>query len=158
MSLQTSLVNLPQSLKWFDEFICCLSSWVVFYHIKTCGNSYFASLYTSDIKQEIMIYMGQILLYRYPNNVIAVQNTKEFFNQNYNLYIKDENLIKSHDVYYLSLCQALNYSFKGFTFIGKLHNIKTYDGMFLLNQFYKFNVLTKKLIGQELKIIYSTML
>ena len=36
--------------------------------------------------------------------------------------------------------------------------IIVYYLMFLLNQFYKFNVLTKKLIGQELKIIYSTML
>lgn len=129
----TSRGNLPQSLKWFDEFICCLSSWVVFYHIKIYGNSYLASLYTTDIKQAIMTYMGQILLYMYPNNVISVQNTKEFFNHNFDLYIKDENLIKLHDVYYLSLCHLLNYDFKGLTFIGKLHNIKTYDGMSIKN-------------------------
>lgn len=125
----TSRKTLPQTLKWFDEFICCLSSWVVFCHIKLNGSKVLSTLYQVDISELVMSYMGKLLLYRYPNNILAVENTKEFFKENYSLYIQDQNLIKKHDVYYLSLCIALHYIFSGLSFVGKLHMIETHEEM-----------------------------
>lgn len=127
--ISTSRKSLPQTLKWFDEFICCLSSWIVFYHIKTKGNKLLSTLYQANISELVMDYMGKLLLYRYPDNTIAVKNTQEFFQLNYSSYIQDQNLIKKHDVYYLSLCHALSYNFTSLSFVGKLHMIKTHNEM-----------------------------
>lgn len=127
--ISTSRKFLPQTLKWFDEFICCLSSWLVFYHIRIKGNKLLFALYQANISELVMNYTGKLLLYRYPDNTIAVKNTSEFFKTNYSLYIQDQDLIKKHDVYYLSLCHILSYNFTGLSFVGKLHKIETHDEM-----------------------------
>lgn len=127
--ISTSRTSLPQTLKWFDEFICCLSSWIVLYHISSNGSKLLSTLYQSDVSELVMSYMGKLLLYRYPDNTISVKNTTEFFKANYSLYVQDQNLIKKHDVYYLSLCHVLQYDFSGLSFVGKLHKIETTDEM-----------------------------
>ena len=128
--VSTSRKSLPQTLKWFDEFICCLSSWLVMYHIETFGSySLQNNLEVDDIKKEMLYYMGKILMYQYHSNVIAVEDTKKFFKENYSLYIQDQNSIKKHNVYYLSLCNELHYDFSGLSFVGKLHMIETHNEM-----------------------------
>ncbi len=121
----TSRKNLPQNIKWFDEFLCCFSSWVVINHyIKNVMPSSSEMFGNVKSTQDAFYYYYNLLLNQ-DNHIYDVFNTADFFSKNYDSYLKDENLIKQHDIYYLKFYDELNDDFTGLSFIGKLHLIDT---------------------------------
>lgn len=123
----TSRKTLPQSIKWFDEFICCFSSYFVLYYIAFIDKDINLINLYDDNHKVFKEYWENIKTRK--DQTTRVKDTKQFYNKNKVQYIKDENLIKKHDVYYIEFFNSLNNNFKGLKFIGKMHEIEVYDGI-----------------------------
>lgn len=113
----TSRNNLPKAIRWFDEFLCCFTSYFI---LKQFESDY------------------EIVNYLYPNNKEAFKryisdieklglksetDPKKLFINKREEYLCNEDKIKKDDIYYLYLYRKLNTDFSGLSFIGKIHLI-----------------------------------
>lgn len=57
------------------------------------------------------------------------EEPSNLFSKNYNGFLHNEDEIKLFDCFFIKYYNDLNNNFNGLTFIGKLHNIATYDEM-----------------------------
>ncbi|MDD4120569.1 MAG: hypothetical protein PHG90_03150 [Clostridia bacterium] len=117
--------QLPQTIKWFDEFLCCFCSYFIENIIAYDNDNHYNYMFdnANDVFKEY------IELNKDQDSVYYVQDTKQFYRQNREKYINDQNLIKMHDVYYINFFNSLNGDYTGLTFIGKIHTINTFDGI-----------------------------
>ncbi len=121
----TSRHNLPKNIKWFDEFICCFSSWVVINHfVKNIMPSSSIMFGNNKSTQDAFYYYYNLLLAQ-DKHIYDITDTADFFLKNYDAYLKNENLIKQHDFYYIKFYDELEEDYHGLSFIGKLHLIDT---------------------------------
>ena len=117
----TSRENLPQGIKWFDEFLCCFASYFVENMIAQ-GKCLTESRICEDVPKTFQDYIKQ----RQNGHIYAIygNDTQTFFKTNYPLYLNDENLIKNHDVLFRTFFENLKGDYDGLTIIGKIHLIE----------------------------------
>ncbi len=138
----TSRKQLPQNIKWFDELICCLSSWIVLNKFATNPSASIVLLYVREdfTKSAFANYVNDIV-----SKVDLTENTVEKFNKNYSEYKNNENLIKQHHIYYIKFYNALNGYFSGLSFVGKMHLVETNENM----EFEEFIIKLKDLCDEK---------
>lgn len=115
----TSRKNLPQNIKWFDEFICCFTSYFVLKQFE--NNSDVISRLYSNSMTTFSNYIKEIT----KGQIYTTQNTQEMFSEFYTDYLKHEDLIKQHDAYYTHFYEMMKGNFNGLSFIGKMHLVNT---------------------------------
>lgn len=117
----TSRANLPQGIRWFDEFLCCFASYFVENMIAQ-GRCLAGSGIYEDISKTFADYAQG----RQQDHIYAIygNDTQTFFKTNYPLYLNDENLIKNHDVLFRTFFENLKGDYDGLTIIGKIHLIE----------------------------------
>ena len=113
----TSRKNLPQAIKWFDEFLCCFTSYFVLKQFENNANI-ILRLYGNYPRVFTQYLTGQQKGHIYKND-----NPAEFFSNHRLIYMLNENEIKKHDFYYLNFYEKLKNDFIGLSFIGKIHLI-----------------------------------
>lgn len=121
----TSRQQLPQKIKWFDEFICCCSSYLVETIIAQETTQKYEYLFFGRTKEFFLDY----LKIESEGHIYRVNNIQEFFTWNKDKYQTDENLIKKHDVYVRSFFKDLNGDFSGLSFVGKMHLVQLDNDM-----------------------------
>jgi hypothetical protein len=115
----TSRKQLPQKIKWFDEFLCCFTSYFVEHQIATNAD-YDLSFCYSKYKETFTEYKNS----KQQEHIYDCLDTKSSFLTNRNNYEADGNLIKKHDYYYIDLFNKLDNNFNGLSIIGKIHAIQ----------------------------------
>lgn len=123
----TSRHQLPQKIKWFDEFICCCSSYLVETIISLDRTHRYDYMFPGRAAE----VFGKYLRTKIDGNIYVVENTTEFFAVNRKKYEANQNLIKSHEVYIRSFFEALNGDFSGLSFVGKMYLVQTNDDMII---------------------------
>lgn len=121
----TSRHQLPQKIKWFDEFICCCSSYLVETIISLDRTHRYDYMFPGRAAE----VFGKYLRTEIDGNIYVVEKTTEFFAINRKNYEANQNLIKSHEVYIRSFFETLNGDFSGLSFVGKMHLVRTDDEM-----------------------------
>lgn len=113
----TSRKPLPQNIKWFDEFLCCFTSYFVLKQFER-NDHIISSLYSNN-----PLVFSEYLNIRQEGHIYEKDNTQSMFKLLCPKYIANENLIKQHDVYYINFFNSLNGNYTGLSFIGKIHNV-----------------------------------
>lgn len=115
----TSRNTLPQSIKWFDEFLCCFTSYFI---LKQFENDYrvISVLFPNNFSAFTEYLQNEEFRHNY-----ETEDTCKMFEENFVKYLINENLIKDHDVYYIRFYDMLNNNFDGLSFIGKMHLVDT---------------------------------
>lgn len=121
----TSRQQLPQKIKWFDEFICCCSSYLVETIIAQETTQKYEYMFFGRTKESFLDY----LKIESEGHIYRVDNIQEFFADNKEQYLKNENLIKKHDVYVRTFFETLIGDFSGLSFVGKMYLVRTDDEM-----------------------------
>ena len=121
----TSRHQLPQKIKWFDEFICCCSSYLVETIISLDRTHRYDYMFPGRAAE----VFGKYLRTEIDGNIYVVEKTTEFFAINRKNYEANQNLIKSHEVYIRSFFETLNGDFSGLSFVGKMYLVRTDDEM-----------------------------
>ena len=123
----TSRHQLPQKIKWFDEFICCCSSCLVETIISLDRTHRYDYMFPSRAAEVFSKYLRTEI----DGNIYEVESTTEFFAINRKKYEANQNLIKSHEVYIRSFFETLNGDFSGLSFVGKMYLVQTDDDMII---------------------------
>lgn len=121
----TSRTQLPQNIKWFDEFICCCSSYLVELIISQETSGLYNYMFGESTSKNFADY----LLIEEKEHIYCVDSIRTFFKYNRKGYESDQNLIKKHDFYCVELFNKLNNNFNGLTFVGKMHLVQLFDCM-----------------------------
>lgn len=119
----TSRKQLPQVIKWFDEFICCCSSFLVEKYISMSTNEKYDYMYgkhTTKIFREYLEIVQQ-------GHVYEAENTRDFFANYRAEYESNQNIIKKHDVFVYEFFRKLGHNWSGLSFIGKMWKVNLND-------------------------------
>lgn len=116
----TSRRSLPQKIKWFDEFICCCSSYLTETVIAHNNENRYDYMFPDRVAQVFSDYLKKEI----SEHIYDVESTQDFFNLNRKNYETDANLIKSHDVYVRKFFESLDGDFSGLTFVGKMYLVE----------------------------------
>lgn len=119
----TSRAPFPQSIKWFDEFICCCSSYLVKKYISLSTNGKYVYMYGINTAKTFCEYL-QI---KQSEHIYQVENTKDFFAVYKAEYEKDQDLIKKHDVFVYEFFLRIGQNWRGLSFIGKMWKVPLND-------------------------------
>lgn len=119
----TSRIQLPQSIQWFDEFICCCSSFLVEKYIATSTNGQYNYMF-GDNTAEIF---GNYLEIKQTGHVYQTKNTKDFFTTHRAQHESNQNLIKEHDVFVYEFFSKIGQDWEGLSFVGKLWKVELND-------------------------------
>ena len=119
----TSQVQLPQKIKWFDEFICCCSSFLVETHISKQNDTKYNYMFGSDTSKNFYEYLNSQQI----GHIYQKTNISDFFKNKREEYEKNENLIKSHDFYVNEFFRKIGESLKGLSFVGKMRDVPLYN-------------------------------
>lgn len=114
----TSRRTLLQKVKWFDEFLCCFTSYFVLSQI--AAGKYDLSYAYNDYKTIILNYRNG----KQDGHIYECNNMKNWFAEYRTKYENEQNLIKSHDFFHIKFYRLLNDNYKGLSFIGKLHDLE----------------------------------
>ena len=115
----TSKAQLPQSIKWFDEFICCCSSFLVEKYISISTNTQYNYMFGINTPQAFNDYLE----IEEDGHIYQIENVKEFAEEHVPKYEIDENLIKKHDVYVREFFNKIGANWQGLSFVGKIWKI-----------------------------------
>lgn len=126
----TSRVQLPQPIKWFDEFICCCSSFLVETYISISTNGNYNYMFGNNTAKIFCEYLG----IEQSGHIYQVENTKEFFTIHRTQYETNQNLIKNHDVFVYEFFRRIGQNWSGLSFVGKMWKIKL-DGCFSVEEY-----------------------
>ena len=126
----TSRLTLPQKIKWFDEFVCCCSSYLVETIMATEPTQRYEYMFLEGTREVFSDY----LKIESDGHIYYVDNIQEFFANHREMYQQNENLIKKHDVYVHALFGLLKGNFSGLSFVGKMYLVQT-DGDMIIEQF-----------------------
>lgn len=121
----TSKTQLPQSIKWFDEFICCCSSFLVEKHISNSTNTQYNYMFGITTPKTFNDY----LKVKQDGHIYQIENIKAFVEKHRHQYVENENLIKKHDLYVLEFFNRINTNWQGLSFVGKMWKIDTTNSM-----------------------------
>ena len=115
----TSRVQLPQQIQWFDEFICCCSSFLVEKFISTSKDDKYNYMYSRDTAKTFHDYLE----IEEVDHLYSTDSTQKLFSSFRKLYEKDPNLIKNHDVYIREFFQRTDSNWDGLSFVGKMWKV-----------------------------------
>ncbi len=116
----TSRTQLPQSIRWFDEFICCCSSFLVEKFISISTNGIYDYLYGNNTSRTFREYL-QI---EQQGHIYRTENSKDFFAIYREQYEINQNLVKKHDIFVYEFFRKLGQNWYGLSFIGKMSKVK----------------------------------
>lgn len=119
----TSRTQLPQSIRWFDEFICCCSSFLVEKYISMSINGKYDYMFGKNTAKTFCKYLE----IEQEGHVYNVENTKDFFAHYKAQYEANQNLIKKHDVFVHEFFRRVGQNRRGLSFIGKMWKVKLND-------------------------------
>lgn len=119
----TSRVQLPQPIKWFDEFICCCSSFLVEKYISISTNGKYDYMFGNNTAETFREYLE----IKQSGHIYQVENTKEFFTIHRTQYETNQNLIKNHDVFVYEFFRRIGQNWSGLSFIGKMWKVNLDD-------------------------------
>lgn len=123
----TSRRTFPQKIKWFDEFICCCSSFLVETIMATESSQKYDYMFMEKTSEVFSSYIG----IKESEHIYEVDNVQEFFSRYRESYQQDENLIKKHDVYVRKLFEFLRGDFSGLSFVGKMYLVPIDNDMII---------------------------
>lgn len=126
----TSRCPLPLQIKWFDEFLCCCSSFLVEKYISTSTNEKYNYMFGNDTANAF----GEYLKTELNGHIYKTDNVKNMFFRCRELYEKNQNLIKEHDVYVYEFFRRIGSNWHGLSFIGKMWKVNT-DSCFSVEEF-----------------------
>jgi len=136
----TSCVTLPQKIKWFDEFICCCSAYLVEKIIAQNNHHKYDAMFLEVTSKIFTDY----LLIEQEGHIYHIDNSCDFFEKNKENYLRDENLIKKHDVYVRSFFDSLQDDFSGLSFVGKMCLVQIENDMYIGEYLLKLLALCNK--------------
>jgi len=119
----TSRVQLPKSIQWFDEFICCCSSFLVEKYISVSTDGKYDYMYGNNTAEIFHKYLE----IEQDDHIYQVENTKEFFASHRKQYETNQNIIKEHDVFVYEFFRRIGHNWIGLSFVGKMWRIG-FDG------------------------------
>ena len=126
----TSRIQLPQAIKWFDEFICCCYSFLVEKYISISTNGKYDYMFGDNTAKFFCEYLGK----EQSGHIYQVENTKEFFTINRTLYETNQNLIKNHDVFVYEFFRRIGQNWSGLSFVGKMWKVNL-DSCFSIEEY-----------------------
>ena len=115
----TSRISLPKKIRWFDEFVCCCSSFFVEKYISSINDGRYDYMFGEKTNDVFYDYFNGEQI----GHVYKVKDTKDFFALHRKQYEQDENLIKKHDVYVRRLFELIGDNLTGFSFVGKMWKV-----------------------------------
>ncbi|MBO7149335.1 MAG: hypothetical protein J6V71_00410 [Clostridia bacterium] len=116
----TSRIQFPQSIKWFDEFICCCSTFLVEKFISTSTNGEYNYMFGDKTAEIFRDYLE----IKQVGHIYQAKSTKEFFAIHREQYEANQNLIKNHDVFVYEFFCRIGQTWGGLSFIGKMWKVK----------------------------------
>lgn len=138
----TSNKNLPQSIKWFDEFLACFTSYFVLKELSRKRKD--------KVLRSIFGDKYNISITNYVTNGNYIDSTKKsqhyvgydgrlsnLFFENYNDFLQYEDKIKLFDCFFIKYYNDLNNNFSGLTFLGKLYKVKTSESITINKYLYE---------------------
>ena len=126
----TSRRPLPQQVKWFDEFICCCSSFLVEKHISTSTNGKYDYMFKNDTAKEFRMYLE----IKQIDHIYKTENTQNMFSNYREQYERNSDLIKKHDVFVYEFFRRMERDWHGLSFVGKMWKVNT-DDCFAVEEF-----------------------
>ena len=119
----TSKIQLPQPIKWFDEFICCCSSFLVEKYISISTNGKYDYMFGNNTAKTFREYLE----IKQSGHIYQVENTKKFFTIHRMIYETNQNLIKNHDVFVGEFFRRIGQNWSGLSFVGKMWKVNLDD-------------------------------
>lgn len=126
----TSRIQLPQPIKWFDEFICCCSSYLVEKYISISTNGKYDYMFGNNTAETFREYLE----IKQSGHIYQVNDCKDFFKINRTQYETDQNLIKNHDVFVYKFFRRIGQNWSGLSFVGKMWKVNL-DGCYSIEEY-----------------------
>ena len=126
----SSTGDLPQPIKWFDEFICCCSSYLVEKYISISTNGKYDYMFGNNTAETFREYLE----IKQSGHIYQVNDCKDFFKINRTQYETDQNLIKNHDVFVYKFFRRIGQNWSGLSFVGKMWKVNL-DGCYSIEEY-----------------------